>query len=57
MSDEYEVEMLFSFRHPRHGMYWVWYDPNMQTYGISQSAAAPWCAYASLEALFKQKGL
>jgi len=41
---------LFEFDHPKHGYYSVWYDQEMNTYGISKSSAAPSCALVRLGA-------
>jgi hypothetical protein len=46
---------LFKFEHPIHGPYYVWFIDNC--YGISKTENKPFCAYSSLSALFKAKGL
>lgn len=51
------IYKLFEFDHPKFGYYSVWFDSELKTYGITKSAQAPWCAYASISELFKQKGL
>lgn len=47
--------LLFQFSHPTHGQYFVFFDGSH--YGISRENRQPHCGYASLAALFKQKGL
>ena len=41
--------------HPKHGQYFIWHDDGF--YGITKDNTPPHCAYSSLEALLKQKGL
>ena len=52
---------LFDLDHPKHGMYYVFYDQEHKTFGISRTEyngeGGLWCAYASLSELFKAKGL
>lgn len=51
---------LFSMDHPKHGMYYVFYNTENKTFGISRSEyngeTGLWCGYASLAALFETKG-
>ncbi len=52
-------KLIGSFNHPVHGMYYLFFDGSC--YGISKTEYngehGLWCAYASISALFKTKGL
>jgi hypothetical protein len=49
------IGYLFKFEHPKHGTYYVWHEEGL--YGISRVVEKPHCGYATLNALFKSKGL
>lgn len=52
------VKNIGAFNHPLYGEYFLWCDTTDNTYGITRSTkSAPHCAYFSLAALFKAKGL
>jgi hypothetical protein len=47
-----------AFTHPKHGTYFIWYDPESHCYGIGRSDESHvWCAYATLASLLNSKGL
>lgn len=53
------ARMVGKIEHPKHGTYYLFFDGSC--YGISKTEYngenGLWCAYASLGALFKMKGL
>jgi hypothetical protein len=43
--------------HPKYGRYYIWHDEDGDKFGITKEDKPPHCAYASVEALIKTKGL
>lgn len=55
------TKLIGTIEHPKHGKYYLFYNDELKSYGISKSEyngdSGLWCAYASLAELFKLKGL
>jgi hypothetical protein len=53
-----QAKNIGAFNHPLHGEYFIWHNAETNKYALTRATkAAPHCAYATLDALFKSKGI